>query len=754
MSEPTEAEKIRRLNWRLAHNGANTIFVQLTFFGSLYILFLSELGLPKARIGFLLSLVPLCGVVSLVLASPVARAGVKRVFIVCWTLRSIDAGFLLLTPWILSRFGAETTFYYIILLIIVFAFCRAVGETGAVSWEQEVIPARRRGKFRGISTIVETLAAVFAIAVASLALRHIADLYRFIVPMGIGAAFGLLSVGFALFSPGGAPVGEHDTDLFRQMRIALRDRNFRYHLGSQGLVILSFGFVSFIPLFMKEQVGLREDQIVLLQAGSFAGAVLSSYMWGWVADRYGSKPVILSALNLMALVPLCFLFMPRHEEWSYAVAISIAFLGGVASSGWGVSDYRLIYTDIIPRENKTQYTAIYYAWWGLMGGVGQLLAGGALDLFKGLSGRFLIFGLDPYSPLFITSPLLLVFATLMLRQLRLESGLSSGSFMSMFLRGNPFRAFRALVRYRSARDERMRIQETAHLGDARSPFSVEELLEALADPSFQVRYEAVISIARTRPDNRLVDALIRLVSTNVPDLGPPAAWALGRMGADRAIPSLREALESDYPLLRASSARSLAALGDVDGVPALIKKFRTETDSGLRVAYAAALGMLRANGVAGDLVTELHYQEDEKVRGELALALARLVDEERDFVQFWRQADGELGTALARQIGRLPRSFRNANRIQIGFSAACAACAEVLAQGDLEKSASLLIDVGKAMKQEMEPDTLTAELLSRYAEILHTPEGAVRKEYLILESLTVQSVIKKSWKRPSLEGTA
>ena len=123
-------------------------------------------------------------------------------------------------------------------------------------------------------------------------------------------------------------------------------------------------------------------------------------------------------------------------------------------------------------------------------------------------------------------------------------------------------------------------------------------------------------------------------------------------------------------------------------------------------------------------------------------------------MQFWRQADGELGTALARQIGRLPRSFRNANRIQIGFSAACAACAEVLAQGDLEKSASLLIDVGKAMKQEMEPDTLTAELLSRYAEILHTPEGAVRKEYLILESLTVQSVVKKSWKRPRLEGTA
>jgi MFS family permease len=427
----TESEKIRRLPWRFAHNGANTIFVQLTFFGSVYILLLNELGLPKARIGILLSLVPFCGLVSLLIAPAVARAGVKRIFIICWTLRTGVAAGLLLIPWTLARFGAEPTFFYIALLIVGFALCRTVGETGAVSWEMEIIPASMRGKYRGVSTIVETLAAIAAILTASYALGYITDMNRFMVPMGVGVVFGLVSVACASFSPGGAPSQEREAvPHLRQLRAALGDRNFRYHLGNQGLVFLSFGFFAFMPLFMKEQVGLLDDQVVLLQVWSFVGGLLSSYLWGWVTDRYGGKFVILSALFLLALLPICWLLMPRDSEWSYAVAMAISFLGGVASAGWSVSDYRLIYNEIIPQESKTAYTAIYYAWWGFAGGCGPLVAGGALDYFRALDGRFLFFDLDPYTPIFLASPLLVAASMVLLTQLRLDRALIASPKMS------------------------------------------------------------------------------------------------------------------------------------------------------------------------------------------------------------------------------------------------------------------------------------------------------------------------------------
>ncbi len=75
---PTDAEKIRRLPWTVAGDTANALFTQLTIFGSAFILFLSELGLPKTEIGLTMSLLPFCGLIALFVAPLVARAGFKR----------------------------------------------------------------------------------------------------------------------------------------------------------------------------------------------------------------------------------------------------------------------------------------------------------------------------------------------------------------------------------------------------------------------------------------------------------------------------------------------------------------------------------------------------------------------------------------------------------------------------------------------------------------------------------------------------
>ncbi|MDX1523163.1 MAG: hypothetical protein R3264_16170, partial [Anaerolineae bacterium] len=71
-TEPTTAEKIRKLPWSIGHNAANTIFIQLTFLGSVFVLFLDTLGLDKTQIGFLLSLIPFADTISLFIAPMVA----------------------------------------------------------------------------------------------------------------------------------------------------------------------------------------------------------------------------------------------------------------------------------------------------------------------------------------------------------------------------------------------------------------------------------------------------------------------------------------------------------------------------------------------------------------------------------------------------------------------------------------------------------------------------------------------------------
>ena len=97
-AEPTTIEKLRGLRWSIASNSANTVFAQYTFFGSIFVLFLNELELNKGQIGFLLSLLPFTGLISILIAPAVARFGYKRTYVTAWTARTVVASFLLPTP--------------------------------------------------------------------------------------------------------------------------------------------------------------------------------------------------------------------------------------------------------------------------------------------------------------------------------------------------------------------------------------------------------------------------------------------------------------------------------------------------------------------------------------------------------------------------------------------------------------------------------------------------------------------------------
>ena len=72
------------------------------------------------------------------------------------------------------------------------------------------------------------------------------------------------------------------------------------------------------------------------------------------------------------------LLVPRQAPHvvGWCAALYVAY--GVASSGSGIGAGRLLFNGVVPPEQNTAYTAIYYAWMGLAGGLAPLLAG-ALD---------------------------------------------------------------------------------------------------------------------------------------------------------------------------------------------------------------------------------------------------------------------------------------------------------------------------------------------------------------------------------------
>lgn len=731
---PTELEKMRGLPWATAFNTLNTFFVQFTFFGSVFVLFLDRLGLDKIQIGFLLALLPFLDLIALWIAPAVSRFGYKRTFLTFWSIRTVITAFLLLTGWVLERFGVQVALSFIAVLVTAFAISRSTAITALMPWSQEYIPSAIRGKYSATKNIFVSLAGLIAVTSAGYVIATTSGLNGFILLFGLALVFGAASIWSASHIPGGAPVRQKRVRRVKfRLRLApLRDRSFLFYLfGSSLIALATTPLASFLPLFMQEKVGLSAGDVILLQNGTLLGGLVSSYLWGWAADRYGSKPVMLSGVYLIITLPVLWLLMPRGSVWSLYVALGIAFLQGLALLSWGIGSARLLFVSVVPQEKKNEYLPLYTAWVGIIAAASQLLGGWLLDSFSGISGWFLFFEIDSYTILFLAGLVLPVLSILVFRSVRPDSTVSVSQFAGLFFHGNPFMAAGSMFRYHVlARDERATVSVTEMLGQTKSPLTVEELVDALSDPRFYVRFEAIVSIARRGPDPQLMDALIHVLEGNDPALSVIAAWALGRIGDQRALGPLRKGLEAPYRSIRVHCARSLGTLGDREVIPLLLERLAIESDRGLQVAYATSLGKLKVEEAVPKLLSLLRASAEQTWQQELSLALARIVGEEKNFISLLRKTREDAGTSLSQSLLSVKRKLHDLQLEGEEIPPLLEQCVEALSRQELDEGLGFLTQIIDLLLQGevCKPcDLILTECARRMEEF-----RATRLEYAIL----------------------
>jgi MFS family permease len=744
MSELTNFEKIRRLPWQIAGNAFNVVFWVTAAAGSVFILFLNEIGLDKARIGFLLSLLPFCGVTAIFTAPYVARFGLKRVFLLFFGARKIFAGTLLFTPLIVSHFGLRGAFIWVACAVLGFALCRAIAETAIYPWSQEMIPDSIRGKFNAFTNTISQILCIATVALSGYIIGQYQGLNKFIFIIAAGIVAGILSVWCFSFVPGGKPVSDivSNGSHFRGMFNSLRDINFRRYMIGLSLVTIGAGsFTAFLPLFMKEQIGISPEYVVWLDIAMYAGALLSSFIWGWASDRFGSKPVMLSGPYLMLPLPLLCFILPRNSGASIQFAMVIYFLQGIGVTAWGLGLGRYLCVNAVPRAKKTPYMAVFYAGAGIMGGIAPILAGQLIKHTASINTTFMIFHIDSYSSMFAFSSVLLAASIMVLSLVRSDGALPMRRFVGIFLQGNPLLAVSTLLRYYRAPDEESRVSITEQLGYANNPMNNHELIEALNDPSFNVRYEAIIAIAHCRPDPELIDALMTVLGGSEPDLSVNVAWALGRLGDRSAIVPLREMLHSEHALLRARSARALATLGDTGSIPIFIDLFRAQADPGLRIAYAQSIGKMRCGQVVGEMLAFLKSLEDEMLRYEMTLALARILGDERRFITLWRQLKTDFATNTAIAILDVKNEWLAvfSNDSKTGHLVEAASSA--FAQNEIAEGSKLVALFLRSISKKITQQDVLVTVISECAQQLEDA-GSQRKEYLLLALHAAEAAAK------------
>ena len=749
--EITTIEKRKGIPFALAFSAANNNYAILTFFSSIFVLFLSELGFSNTRIGFLLGLIHVTGIFTPFFTPTVEKIGPKRAFLVGNTIRVTLSTGLLLIPWILNHFGSNVLWIAITVMMGIFALFRTFTLAGWNPWSQEYVPANIRGKYTAMNNIINSVVGFLVLTIAGYILNKNTEMRTFMLIFGVAIFFGIVTIITATFVPGGQPIiskTEHKR-AFTGLNIPLKDRNYlMFILGVSLMTLATSPMESFISLYMLDNVGLTTGQVVYLTSATTLGAVLSSYIWGWAADRYGSKPVLQSGVFLYILLPIFYFFLPHHSGYSLLLALLVSFYAGIASMGWVIGQGRQLNVNMIPMKSRTSYLAIWSALGGITWGISKVMGGRLIDLTENVSGSLLGRPIDSYFILFVISFALPIFAFLVMQFVRIDEGVSVGEFVSMFIHGRPFMAFNSLIRFHRAKDESTAINITEQLGNSKSPLTVDELLLALADPRFYVRFEAIISIAHHGEDPRLTKALANVLERGEPALSVVAAWALSKAESKEAKNALRKSMYgSNYRSVRAHAARSLSMVDDIGSKDYFLEQMNKDSDVGMRIAYASALGKLKVKESVPQTIELLKDIQDGYLRNEVGLALARSVGDDQEYIRMLREIKIDMETTLAAAIGDRKKTIRKLLST-LHVDEVLDSCEKYMAKGEYNKGLQIWATLLEKINQLEIPDYLHL-MIDAILENLEK-QGLARPEFFIL-SMTVIDTLDRERKNPGIE---
>ena len=657
-------------------------------------LFASELGLSKDQIGLLGGIMPFFQVLGIVMLPLIGFFGSRRMASFSLLFRY---GFLLLF-FVAPLYVGDGNMVFRLLLtaMIGFSLMRTMSEAAVVPWSQEFMPRRFRGRIAGRNALIYVPVALIVSWLVQLWLDNQTGIERFYPVFAVGIVIGAVGALSLLGLKGGAPApaGAGSRRLSpRLLAEPLRDRNFGVFLFSSATQYVVYTAINlFMLIYFRERLGMSSGQLVLMAAFVPVGAAAGTTAAGWLVDRYGTRAIRIALQSGQILVLLALPFLSR-DMIGVEVAVALVFLlfGALFQAGIAVGNVYMLNT--IPPHAKEAYTAVQYSSDGIVGGGMTFLAGFMLTWVQDMKPELFGVTLDSYEVLFVLAALLTVASATAFSMLREEGAISVRDLLSHFSTGSTVRALWSIYVYGSQTSEDRRRDLAYGFGSMGSPLAKQELIEALHDPSFDVRHEAIRSLGHLAPHADVLDALEGVLDYDgLVELQYAALTSLGRLRATRSAPAVARFLDNANPLLR---ARAIRSLGEIRFQPALGRVrdlLANDPDLDCRLAAVSALGKYKDRDSMPGLV--VIYMEQAADPGEMSeprskvvlLAMSKILGCEESFSQQWRREEKDAGQALPDQLMRLGRVLRNR---QGGADAARRIKSMVAAPGGIDRVAAL-----------------------------------------------------------------
>ncbi len=395
----------------------------------------AALGWGPAGIGFMAALPHLCNLFQPLLATWLRqRLSLHRIIALTFIFNALPWGFVSFLS--LQSEPARDVTFMLILTVATTANC-----LGAVTWSaaiSELVPARLSGRFFGGRNLVFGFWTLVIVVVVS----KVADRYQnSLATFGwIFAVAGLARlVGFYFFSrmkfPESVMQRAPVPPDFSEIMLPFRSVNYLKLVAFVGVwgLLLNLG-QPFYPVFIVQGLHRSLGDVGVLTALAGIGGLLTLQGWGWLSDRFGSKPVLYVcsiAWALAGLVSWTF----AGERFFWHLALSYLVIGGT-TAGFQLCQFQLMLK--LAPANKAPYVAVFLALSSALTAVGPLVGGLILQLLPDELGTFLGQTIRDYHVLILGSMLGCLLSTHLLDFVREEEAHPPEAVWRTLRRMQPF----------------------------------------------------------------------------------------------------------------------------------------------------------------------------------------------------------------------------------------------------------------------------------------------------------------------------
>jgi len=527
----------------------------------------------------------------------------------------------------------------------------------------EIIPDGQRGTLYGRLAITATFIAMPASFLIGKFLDHRNDLLGFLVVFGICGMIGALgAVAYGKIPDvpnAGKPL---QPSIFGQLRIPLRDCHFRQFLFFVLFSTLAGGVCGpFINVFMIQLLHIPYTYIALFGILSSLAFILFVMVWGYLVDKYGSRPILLLNSIPLILLNILWIFNTPGRYWLIPI---IFFVSGITSAGIGVALPNIL-LGVSKGQSSAGYITIYQIVFGLTGFVAPLLGSVVINMFSRLSLVALGFPILPYHVLFGLASLLAILPLFFIVRLYEPQGKTALFILRNMVVVNPLRLAVNLMAYHRSSGQKERLSATIGLGNTGSPMVVSELTNTLDDPIYFVRREAALALGRIK-DRDAVLPLIAKLGDEFANIQYEAAWALGQIRDDQSIPPLLESLKGVDPKLRGYAAMALGEIGASLAIEPLINRLESSLDVFETTCVANALSQLGYKQALWKTLEKLVASDQPVVRRQLSVSLGDLLGKQGQFYRILTLEEKVYGDEVARIISGMNRMLTRRWRSKLG----------------------------------------------------------------------------------------